>query len=320
MKKLLFIGVIIILLLAVQLKRMVYEPGGLSDETVVVINRGAGSGTVAARLAEAGVICHPWLFRIAARLQGLDKHLKAGEYQFFPGVSMAQVLAQMARGEVLYRRLTLPEGLTTVQMLDIIRDNEYLSGEISLSPEEGTLLPETYSFLRGDSRDSIIRHAEDAMRKVLDEAWGSRDGLVPVKNAGELLILASIIEKETGVPEERGLVASVFVNRLRKGMRLQTDPTVIYALTGGRAELGRALTRKDLELDNPYNTYKYYGLPPAPICNPGKASLHAAAHPELTDYLYFVASGNGGHNFAASLDQHNRNVSSWKRRRKNQRQ
>ena len=134
------------------------------------------------------------------------------------------------------------------------------------------------------------------------------------------MILASIIEKETGVSEERGLVASVFANRLRKGMRLQTDPTVIYALTGGKAELGRPLTRKDLELDNPYNTYRYYGLPPSPICNPGKASLYAAAHPELTDYLYFVASGNGGHNFAASLDQHNRNVGNWKRRRKNQRQ
>lgn len=320
MKKLLLIGFVLALLAAAQLKRMVYEPGGLSDETVVMVNRGAGSGAVAARLAEAEVIRYPWLFRIAARLQGLDKHLKAGEYRFLPGISMAQVLSQMTKGEVLYRRLTLPEGLTTAQMLEIINDNPYLNGEISLAPKEGTLLPETYSFLRGDSRDSIIRHAEDAMRKVLDETWKGRDKSVPVKNAGELLILASIIEKETGVSEERGLVASVFANRLRKGMRLQTDPTVIYALTGGKTELGRPLTRRDLELDNPYNTYRYYGLPPSPICNPGKASLHAAAHPELTDYLYFVASGNGGHNFAASLDQHNRNVGNWKRRRKNQRQ
>ena len=247
----------------------------------------------------------------------MDKHLKAGEYQFFSHISMADVLKQMAKGEVLYRKLTLPEGLTTAQMLEIIANNEFLSGEISLIPQEGSLLPETYNFFRGDSRDSVIIQAQEAMQKSLDDAWAKRDETVPVKNPQELLILASIIEKETGVPGERGLVASVFVNRLRKGMRLQTDPTVIYALTEGKKDLGRLLTRKDLEVDSPYNTYKYYGLPPKPICNPGKASLEAAANPEVSSYLYFVADGTGGHRFANSLNEHNQNVSHWKKYQRN---
>ncbi|MBR2033284.1 MAG: endolytic transglycosylase MltG, partial [Alphaproteobacteria bacterium] len=157
--------------------------------------------------------------------------------------------------------------------------------------------------------------AKDAMNKALDKAWENKDEHLPIKNKKQLLILASIIEKETGVAEERGLVASVFVNRLRKGMKLQTDPTVIYALTKGKKELGRVLLRKDLEIDSLYNTYKYYGLPPAPICNPGKDSLKAAANPEISNYLYFVASGNGGHNFATSLNEHNKNVKAWKNKK-----
>ncbi len=317
MKKLFLFGLLCALLVAVYVKKAVYESGPLVKDTVVLINRGAGSGSVAETLAQAGVIRHSFLFKLAARLQGLDKHLKAGEYQFASHVSMADVLAQMAKGEVLYRKLTLPEGLTTAQMLEIIQSNELLSGEITLEPKEGSLLPETYSFFRGDGRDSVIIQAQEAMQKALSEAWGKRDETVPVKNPQELLVLASIIEKETGVPEERGLVASVFANRLRKGMRLQTDPTVIYALTEGKKDLGRLLTRKDLEIDSPYNTYKYYGLPPKPICNPGKASLEAAANPEVSSYLYFVADGTGGHRFANSLNEHNQNVSHWKKYQRN---
>ncbi len=315
MKKLLLMAIVIILLAAAWLKQAVYVAGNLDAETTILINRGAGSGQVAYQLANAGIIRYPWLFKIAARLKGLDKNLKAGEYLFATHISMADVLSQMSRGEVLYRKLTLPEGLTTAQMLNIIRDNEFLSGEITENPAEGSLLPETYSFFRGDSRDSIIVQAKEAMQSALSEVWAKRDETVPVKNTQELLILASIVEKETGVADERPLVASVFVNRLRKGMRLQTDPTVIYALTGGKTELERVLTKRDLLIDNPYNTYKYYGLPPAPICNPGRAALEAAAHPEISNYLYFVANGTGGHNFAASLNEHNRNVSSWKKQR-----
>lgn len=191
-----------------------------------------------------------------------------------------------------------------------------LEGEITLKVKEGELLPETYSFIRGDSRDSVVKRAKKAMSNLKNKVWNERSDRVPLKSPEEMIVLASIIEKETGIPEERGLVAAVFANRLIKGMKLQTDPTVIYALTKGKAELDRQLTRKDLEIDSPYNTYKYYGLPPAPICNPGRDAIEAAVNPEFSDYLYFVASGNGGHNFAKSLNEHLSNVQSWKKKNK----
>ena len=222
----------------------------------------------------------------------------------------------MARGEIFYRRITLAEGLTTREMINLLNAEPMLSGEVTLAVKEGELLPETYTYVRGDTRNSIVMQAAKAMQKVKREAWEKREPGLPLKNADEMMVLASIIEKETAVPAERGLVASVFVNRLKKGMRLQTDPTVIYALTRGESELERPLYKKDLSIDSPYNTYKNYGLPPTPICNPGRASIEAAVNPELSNYLYFVASGNGGHNFAASLNEHNRNVKDWRRQRK----
>ena len=182
---------------------------------------------------------------------------------------------------------------------------------MTLDVNEGELLPETYTFEYGASQDSIVLEARKAMQKALDEAWEGRDSGLPYKDKNQLLTMASIIEKETGVADERPLVASVFVNRLRKGMKLQTDPTVIYALTEGQMELGRTLKKKDLAIDSPYNTYKYYGLPPAPICNPGRDALMAAAHPAQSDFLYFVATGDGGHNFSTNLNEHNRNVKGW---------
>ena len=281
------------------------------EEVHVVIPKGANFNLVAAKLEENGVIDKQWLLKIAARILGSDKTLKAGEYLFEPKVSILDVLKKISSGDIYYRRLTLPEGLTTTQMLDLIAAEAGLSGEISLLPKEGDLLPETYTFSFGDSRDSMVLQAMQAMEKVKKEAWTSRAENLPIKSPEEMMVLASVIEKETGLPEERGLVAAVFVNRLQKGMKLQTDPSVIYALTMGKKELGRSLTRKDLEVDSPYNTYKYYGLPPMPICNPGKDSIMAAVHPEESKYLYFVASGNGGHNFATSLAEHNLNVKRW---------
>lgn len=315
MKRLFLFSFLILALALVQVRLWLNEPGNLSGPVNVVIHKGAGSGIVARKLAENGVISRPWLFRFAARLKGLDKRLKAGEYQFANGISLSGVIRQIARGEVFFRKLTLPEGLTTAQMLEIIRSEPALEGNVTIAPGEGTLLPETYKFIRGDSRDSVIRQAMVAMEKVKTEAWKNRSGNLPLKNAEEMMVLASIIEKETGIAAERRLVSSVFVNRLQKGMRLQTDPTVIYALTRGKKDLERLLTRKDLEFDSPYNTYKYYGLPPGPICNPGKASIEAAAQPEVSDYLYFVADGSGGHNFAVSLKEHNSNVRSWRKSR-----
>lgn len=315
MKKILLALILILILAAYLIVSWSTNAGPLQVATNVLIPRGSGSGAVALRLEEAGVINKPWLFKLVGRINGLDKKLRAGEYQFEPGVTMIDVMQKMAKGEIFYRKITLPEGLYTSQILDIINDEPFLSGEISVDVKEGELLPETYSFVYGDTKDSIILHAKKAMNDALNRAWEFRDAGLPINDTNELLILASIIEKETGVEEERGLVASVFVNRLKKRMLLQTDPTVIYAITDGKNDLGRTLTRVDLKIDNPYNTYKYAGLPPGPICNPGMASITAAATPEVSDYIYFVADGKGGHNFSRSLNEHNRHVQNYRAQR-----
>lgn len=299
-----------------QFKTALYAPKFQPDTVYVLVPKGASSTSTARLLSEAGVIDHPFIFRLAARFTGLDKKLKAGEYAFKGNVSVNDVIQKMNRGDVFYRKITLPEGLTTAQILALIDAEDLLSGTITLSPKEGELLPETYSFMRGDSKDSLIIQARKAMTSALRDVWETVQDDLPLKTPQQLLTLASIIEKETGIGDERRLVASVFINRLSKGMKLQTDPTVIYALTNGKQDLGRSLTRTDLTIDSPYNTYKYYGLPPAPICNPGKASLEAAANPETSPYLYFVANGTGGHNFATSLKEHNNNVLVWKKSKK----
>ncbi len=314
MKKFALVILAVLLLAGLYLRQQVLAPGPLKERVLVQIPRGAGTAAAAQKLAENGAINSPLLFRLAVRAYRQDNNLKAGEYEFFPRTAMVDVIAKLAAGEVVYRRLTLPEGLTTRQMLELISQEPLLSGEITEKPQEGDLLPETYSFERGDSRDKIIRRAMAAMKQAKASAWENRGPGLPYQTPEQMIVMASIIEKETGIPEERGLVASVFVNRLVKGMRLQTDPTVIYALTKGEEALGRPLYKKDLEIDSPYNTYKYYGLPPAPICNPGKASIEAAVNPEASNYLYFVADGKGGHNFAASLNEHNKNVSVYRRK------
>ena len=314
MKKLIIIFLIVLSVLAyMQIKGWIAASGPLLNVTNVVVPKGASLKTVAEELSRAGVIDKPWLFRIMARINGLAKHLKAGEYQFMPGISLQAAMDKIARGEVFFRRITIPEGLTSGQIMYLIANYPDLEGEIDLDVKEGELLPETYSFELGASRNSIILQARSAMQKALEEVWASRDSSLPLKDVNELLTLASIIEKETGVPEERPLVASVFLNRLKKGMRLQTDPTVIYAITEGETSFGRSLKRADLKIDSPYNTYRNYGLPPGPICNPGREALMAAARPQQSDYLYFVADGKGGHRFARSLNEHNRNVKAWVR-------
>lgn len=314
MKKLIIIFLIVLSVLAyMQIKGWIAASGPLLNVTNVVVPKGASLKTVAEELSRAGVIDKPWLFRIMARINGLAKHLKAGEYQFMPGISLQAAMDKIARGEVFFRRITIPEGLTSGQIMYLIANYPDLEGEIDLDVKEGELLPETYSFELGASRNSIILQARSAMQKALEEVWASRDSSLPLKDVNELLTLASIIEKETGVPEERPLVASVFLNRLKKGMRLQTDPTVIYAITEGETSFGRSLKRADLKIDSPYNTYMNYGLPPGPICNPGREALMAAARPQQSDYLYFVADGKGGHRFARSLNEHNRNVKAWVR-------
>lgn len=316
MKKVFLAAVLFVVIAVLQIRKWAVESGPLSDSVTVVVPRGANSGSVARVLDESGVIDKPWLFRVIGRLNGLDKKIRAGEYEFEPGVSLTGALRKVTSGKVYYRKITFAEGMTTAQFLALVDENPVLAGELSEPAKEGELLPETYSFTYGDSKNSIVVRAKQAMAEVLSEQWENRAADLPLKSPQELLILASVVEKETGIAHERPQVASVFVNRLKKGMKLQTDPTVIYALTEGKRELGRPLLRKDLKTDSPYNTYKYYGLPPAPICNPGTEAIKAAAQPADTDFLYFVANGDGGHNFAISLTEHNRNVKTWRKKNK----
>lgn len=294
-------------------KKIIEQPGPLAVPVVIDINKGSSSYEVANLLFKYEVISNPFLFRVLAKIKKADVLIKAGEYNFDAGLSMLQVLDKLTKGDVVYHKVTIPEGYTVGQILYLLSMVDNLSGEFDVIPNEGTIFPETYTFSKGKKRMDLVNEAKSVMRTKLKDVWDNRDEGLPYKNINEMLIMASIIEKETGINDERAKVASVFINRLKKGMLLQTDPTVIYAITEGMQNFGRSLTRKDLKIDSPYNTYKYAGLPPTPICNPGFKSIYAAAHPADTDYLYFVANGQGGHNFARTLSEHNKNVAHWKK-------
>ncbi len=293
-------------------RRQVASPGPATEPVRLTVERGARLGAVAERLAEAGAIESETLFRLAASYSGSADELKFGEYEIAPGASMEEILALLTTGGNVDYRITAPEGWTVAEVVRLLEDSDSLTGEIDEMPAEGSLLPETYSVSRGDSRAEVIRRMQTTMQAVLDEAWANRDPGLPLDSREELLTLASIVEKETR-PNEHGRVASVFVNRLKRGMKLQSDPTVIYGITGGKEPLGRGIRQSELVAKTPYNTYVIEGLPPTPIANPGRESIMATANPENTRYLYFVADGTGGHAFAASLDEHNRNVAEWRR-------
>jgi UPF0755 protein len=218
----------------------------------------------------------------------------------------------LANGETVARRLTVAEGLTVAEVFQLLADTEALEGDLPPPPEEGSLLPETYFYALGDSRIGLVSRMQDEMRQTLDELWRGRAQNLPLRTKREALILASIVDKETGVADERDKVAAVFINRLRRGMRLQADPTVIYGLTEGGGPLGRELSQRDWAHASAYNTYQIDGLPPGPIGNPGRASIEAVLNPAAVDYLYFVADGSGGHAFARTLEEHNRNVARWR--------
>ncbi|MCH8835131.1 MAG: endolytic transglycosylase MltG, partial [Proteobacteria bacterium] len=230
-----------------------------------------------------------------------------------------QVVALLQSGKTVVRRLTVAEGLTTTQVLAQLNRTEGLAGDLPSPPGEGTLLPETYHFSYGERRDAMVARMRAAMDETLARLWDSRAPGLPLKSPREALILASIVEKETALPEERSRIAAVFLNRLGKGMRLQSDPTVAYALTGGRGPLGRPLSRADLKTPSPFNTYLIDGLPPGPVSNPGRAAMAAVLDPVATEDFYFVADGTGGHVFARTLGEHNRNVVRWRKFQKNQR-
>jgi UPF0755 protein len=290
------------------------RPGPLTGETTVVIEPGDGLAGVTQRLADAGVISDPLLFRIGVQVLGDARGLRAGEYAFGPGASMRSVVASLAAGRTLDRRLTIPEGLTSAAVVELINAAPALSGTLATVPAEGSLLPETYHYSYGDSRAELIARMQEAMSRTLAELWPKRDAGLPLVSAQQAVILASIVEKETGISAERPRVAAVFINRLKRGMPLQADPTIAYGLALEGAAPGRPLTRADLARRSPYNTYLRRGLPPGPIANPGRASLEAVLHPADTDELFFVADGSGGHAFARTLEEHNRNVAKWRRK------
>lgn len=280
----------------------------------VVFPRGSSLREISEVLSRAGVVRYPSVFMYVARVLRGDRFLLAGEYHFSGAITPRAVVHALMSGDTVVRKITFAEGLTSQQVVDLLSQAGGLMGDINQPVEEGSLLPDTYHYSYGDTRQSIIDRMREGMRDHLAQAWEGRSASLPFEHSYDALILASIVEKETGVASERGQVASVFINRLRKQMRLQTDPTVIYGLAPGAGGVSRPLTKQDLAVDSPYNTYKHFGLPPTPIANPGMASIHAVLHPAQTDDLYFVADGDGGHNFSRSLREHNKNVQLFRKR------
>jgi len=309
------------LLAILEAKRAVEAPGPLEEPALVKIPRGTLLPGATERLVEAGAlpedaiwgaVSGAWLFRVAARYTDRDEP-KAAEYRIPPRASIDEILEILDSGLGVQHRITVPEGLTSWEVVQLLNDSNILAGEIESIPEEGSLAPDTYFVNRGTERTRLIARMQAAQHAILAEAWANRSENLPIDSAEEALILASIIEKETAVAEERNLVASVFVNRLRKGWRLETDPAVIYGITGGKGALGRGLRQSELEAETPYNTYKIDGLPPTPIANPGAAAIEAALNPAETEYLFFVADGSGGHAFAETAAEHAVNVRKWRR-------
>jgi UPF0755 protein len=292
------------------------EPGPTQEPTSFVVDKGQSLKSIAQKLEREGIVRDikiigaPEAFSILTRKY--DVVAKAGEYAIPAGASLQQVLEIIASGEVIQRKITVPEGISTYQALELVRNEPMLTGEITLEVAEGMLAPETYFFQRNKTRDAVVQRMIDAQSKQLAELWEQRSENLPIKTPEEALILASIVEKETGVPSERPMVAAVFVNRLRKGMRLQSDPTIIYGITKGEKPLGRGIRRSELDGKTPYNTYVIEGLPPTPISNPGFEAIKATLNPADSDVLYFVADGTGGHVFSKSLGEHNANVKNWR--------
>ena len=292
-------------------RQTIEAPGPLREDKVVNIPARAGMTDIADVLQREGVIDNNrWAFIGAVFALRARSELKPGEYAFQKNASLHDVIATMVEGKVVQHSVTVPEGLTSEQIVGRLTDNEIFSGSVHEIPREGTLLPETYKFPRGTTREQVIQRMQAAQKRVVAEIWEHRSPDLPpnVKTSQDLVTLASIVEKETGKPDERSRVAAVFVNRLKQKIKLQSDPTIIYGLVGGKGTLGRPIKRSEITQPSPYNTYVIDGLPPGPISNPGRASLEAAANPARTRDLYFVADGTGGHTFTETYDQHLKNV------------
>ncbi|CDP52387.1 endolytic transglycosylase MltG [Paradevosia shaoguanensis] len=292
-----------------------YSAGDIPQDTTFLVEPGSSLGLTAERLETQGLIDNRMIFQAAGMALKKQGKLKAGEFKIAAHSSMADILTELTEGVPVLYGVTVPEGFTSWQVIERINGDSHLIGEISNMPPEGSILPNTYSYIPGDTRQSVLDKMQAAQKKALDEIWAGRDPDLPIKTPEELVTLASVVEKETGVATERPQVAAVFVNRLKKGMRLQSDPTIIYGITKGQSTLGRGLKKSEIEAKTPYNTYQIDGLPAGPIANPGIESLRAAANPAKTKDLYFVAAGatpSDGHLFAENYADHRKNVAKWR--------
>ena len=316
-----FTVLLVIMISGASLAALLYHqferPGPLTVSRVIVIPKGEGRIEIATRLEREGIIANRWTFIATYLLQSAfgnkREDLKAGEYEIKKNASMADVQRQLTLGRSILEKLLIPEGLTSLQIVERVRGEPDLAGDVTEIPPEGSLLPDTYSFSKGMDRKELLERMQVEMQRFLDAAWEKREPDLPFKSPQQTVVFASIVEKETGRADERGRVAGVFVNRLRKRMRLQSDPTVIYGIVGGQGSLGRPLTRADLDQKSPHNTYAIEGLPPTPICNPGRSAIEASLNPAATEDLYFVADGTGGHVFSDTLKEHNAAVANWRK-------
>ncbi|WP_395664415.1 endolytic transglycosylase MltG [Methylocella sp.] len=293
-------------------EQRIKAPGPLAADKVLYIVPGTDLPEIIGELDRQGVIDSPFLFNVALLVEGKRSKVKAGEYLFKQGASLREVMDTLVSGKQVLHAITIPEGLTSLQIVERLLESDVLTGEVRETPKEGSLMPDTYKVTRGWSRGDLLKKMQDDQKKAVDQIWAKRTSNLPLHSPYEMVILASIVEKETGKADERPRVASVFMNRLSKRMRLQSDPTIVYGLVGGKGTLGRGITRSELERPTPYNTYTIDGLPPGPIANPGRAALEAVANPSRTQDLYFVADGTGGHVFSETLGQHSRNVQRWR--------
>ncbi len=289
-----------------------YADGPMNEDTVFLVEKGIGLGAVANRLEAANLISDRWIFQFGAMLQRKQASIRAGEYMIAARSSMADIMREITEGKAISYSVTIPEGLTSWEAVQRINAAPNLVGEITEIPPEGSLLPDTYSYERGSERQAIIDRMQAAFEAKVDEIWATRAPDLPLESPREMVILASIVEKETGIGSERAGVAAVFINRLNIGMRLQSDPTIIYGITNGRGPLGRGLRRSEIDEKTPYNTYQIDGLPPTPITNPGVAAMQAVVNPADIEALFFVADGSGGHAFANTYAEHQRNVARWR--------
>ena len=289
------------------------RPGPLQHETILIVRPGTDINIIAKELASRGIISKAFIFRVGVKFFSEQEVMKAGQYLFTAHLSSRDVVKLLQTGKTVVHRITFAEGLTSTEIATQLALTEGLTGDLSLPIAEGSLLPETYHFSYADPRSGLIKRMRKGLSKLMMGLWPYRDANLPFKSQREALILASIVEKETGKPSERAHIAGVFINRLRKKMRLQSDPTVVYGITKGQGPLGRSLRRSELRQKTAYNTYTNYGLPPTPIANAGRKSIEAVLHPMKTNDFYFVADGTGGHLFSRTLKQHNRNVSKWRK-------